>query len=102
MDSKIIFIDFEGAVNRGEGGDVRGGGGESVCMCVCVCVCVCVLRLGCVSQGQYNRPRPQLFVPVHTLKTHPVPLLFIYISAWMGERRTLTQKETERERGFFH
>lgn len=47
-----------------------------------------MLRLGCVSQGQYNSPRPQLFVPVHTLTAHPVPLIFIYISAWMGERRT--------------
>lgn len=31
---------------------------------------------------------PQLFVPVQTLAALPVPLLFIYISAWMGERRT--------------
>lgn len=47
-----------------------------------------MLRLGCVSQDQYNSPRPRVFVPVHTLTTHPVPLIFIYISAWMGERRT--------------
>lgn len=51
-----------------------------------------------MSQDQYNTPRPQLFVPVHTLTTHPVPLLFIYISAWMGERRTKTQRERERVR----
>lgn len=56
---------------------------------------MCALRLGCVSQDQYNSPRPQLFVPVHTLTTHPVPLLFIYISAWMGERRTRRERESE-------
>lgn len=47
-----------------------------------------VSRLGCVSQGQYNSPGPQLFVPVHTLTADPVPRIFIDISAWMGERGT--------------
>lgn len=78
MDSKIIFIDFEGPSieevekEREDEKEVR----------------VCVLRLGCVSQGQYNSCRTRLFVPVHTLTAHPVRLVFIYISAWMGERMT--------------
>lgn len=60
-----------------------------------------MLRLGCVSQGQYNSPRPQLFVLVHALKTHPVPLLFIYISAWMDERKDTDTERREREREGF-
>lgn len=72
MDSKIIFIDFEGpSIAKEEGRDEE----EEV-------------RMGCVSQGQYNSSRPQLFVLVHALTTHSVPLIFIYITAWMGEQRT--------------
>lgn len=51
-----------------------------------------------MSQDQYNTPSFFFFfVPVHTLATHPVPLLFIYISAWMGERRTLRERESIKE-----
>lgn len=72
MDSKIIFIDFEGpSIEKEEGRDEE----EEV-------------RLRCVSQDQYNSSRPRLFVLVHTLTAHPVPLIFIYITAWMGEQRT--------------
>lgn len=40
---------------------------------------------------------PEPFVPVHTLTTHTVPLIFIYISAWTGEQQT---EEREWESGF--
>lgn len=82
MDSKIIFIDFEEpSIEENEGRE----GGRSEC--------VCVFRGSDVCHMANTIPR--LFVPVQTLAAHPLPLLFIYISAWMGERRTLTESERE-------
>lgn len=69
------FYWFRRAINwkEGEKGEVK--------MCMQVEAGMCVT-------GPTEYPRSKVFVPVHTLETRHVPMLFIYISAWMVEWRT--------------